>query len=220
MTTRPLDIVIVSAGKFGREVHSWIHHCIAAGRPWKIKGFLDRRPDALQGHKYDEPILSDVESYLPEPNDRFVIAVGEPVAKKQHAESLGARGGQFINLIHPTVVVGANVKLGHGVILAPYAALTCDICIGNFVTISSFSGAGHDAVIGDYCQICSHCAINGNAVLEEGVFLGAHATVIPEARIGAWSYVGAGSVVLKRVKAHEKVFGNPAVPIGAIHPAC
>jgi sugar O-acyltransferase (sialic acid O-acetyltransferase NeuD family) len=216
MSKEPFDIVIVSAGKFGREVYSWIRHSIAAGQPWRIKGFLDRRPDALEGVHYNVPILSDVESYCPKPNDRIVIAVGEPLRKQQHATTLGSCGGQFVNVIHPTAVVGENVRLGYGVILAPYTALTCDISIGNFVTISSFSGAGHDSIIGDYCQICSHCSINGNAVLEEGAFLGAQVTVIPNARIGAWSYVGAGSVVLKRVNAREKVFGNPAVKIGTV----
>ena len=209
------DIVIVNSGKFGREVYSWIQHCIAGGESWRVKGFLDERLTMLQGKAYDVKILGDVESYRPERNDRFVIAIGDPLLKKKYAEMLIKRGSQFANLIHPTALLGENVRLGIGVILAPYSALTCDIAIGNFVTISSFSGVGHDCVVGDYCQFSGHCSVNGNVVIEECVFLGAQSTILPGSRIGSGAYVGAGSVVLKRVKPGTKVFGNPAVVIDA-----
>lgn len=216
MSKEIFDIVIVSAGKSAREVYSWAQHCIQAGQPWRVKGFLDNRTKILDGFEYPAPILAGVESYHPAADDRFLCAIGEPRMKKKYTDILLARGARFVNLIHPTAVMGEHVRLGQGVILAPYSALTCDLSIGNFVTISTSSGAGHDTVIGDYCQISGNCGINGNAVLHEGVFLGSHSAILPNVVIGAWAYVGAGSVVLKRVKPGVKVFGNPAVPIGMV----
>jgi sugar O-acyltransferase (sialic acid O-acetyltransferase NeuD family) len=209
-----VGILIISAGKLGREVHGWVQQAIRAGAPWRFKGFLDDRRDALSGFGYDAAICGGVDDYRPLPSDGFLCAVGEPRAKKRYCEAILRKNGRFVNLIHPTAIVGDHVRMGQGVILAPFVALTSDLSIGSFVTISSFTGIAHDTRIGDYCQLSGHCGVNGNAVLEEGVFLGSHAAILPSARVGAWSYVGAGSVVLKRVPPLTKVFGNPAMPIG------
>ena len=41
------DLIIISAGKFGRETYAWAAQAIAHGEPWQIKGFLDGRKNAL-----------------------------------------------------------------------------------------------------------------------------------------------------------------------------
>lgn len=210
------NILIVSAGKFGREVLGYVYQAIQAGAPWRVKGFLDSRPNVLDGFSYDEKIIASPDTYCPEKDDVFLCGLGDPVMKKHYAEALEARGANFINLVHPLANVGRNVKLGRGVILAPYCALTSDLTLGNHVTISSFTGVAHDVSIGDYCQISGHCGVNGNVVLEDGVFLGTHTALVPGAVVGAWSYVGAGSVVLRRVAPYTKVFGNPAQKIGTM----
>ena len=209
-------IVLISAGAFAREVSGWINQCIAAGANWYLKGFLDNRTALAEEFDLGAPILNTCEEYLPEEGDLFLCALGEPVQKKKYSTMIEEKGGLFANLIHPTAIVGERIKLGHGIILAPFSALTSDLTIGNHVTISSFSGAGHDVKIGDYTQISSHCALNGHVQVGEGVFMGAHSCVCPKVTIGSWAYIGAGSVVLRRVHELTKVFGNPAVPIGTV----
>jgi sugar O-acyltransferase (sialic acid O-acetyltransferase NeuD family) len=211
-----VNVLIISAGKYGREVVGWVKHAIEHGSPWRLKGFLDNRPNILDGINCRVPIIAAPESYEPKPGDGFICALGKPQDKKRYAEMFTPRGAEFINLIHPSVIIGERITMGHGIILAPYSAFTCDLSLGDFVSYSSFSGAGHDSRTMAYCQISSNCSINGNAVLEEGVFLGANVCVLPSARIGAWAYVGAGSIVLKHVAPRSKVFGNPAVPIGIV----
>ena len=213
------QLIIVSASKFGREVFTWAQQAIKAGTPWVVKGFLDDRPDLLREFRYGVPILGSVKSYEPEAGDIFLCAIGEPAVKHHYCSLLEAKGARFATLVHPTALVGHNVRIGEGSILCPFTQLSCDIQLGRHVTLGTFSGAGHDARIGDWCQISGHCGINGNAVLEDGVFLGSHACILPRARVGAWAYVGAGSVVLRRVPPRTKVFGNPAVPIGTVDDA-
>ena len=210
------NLVIIGAGMFAREIYTWAEHAIAAGAGWKIKGFLDKRPDALKGYDYECKVLGDVENYEIEKNDVFVGAIGDPNLKLRCYASIVSKGGRFVNVIHPRANIGKNVELGEGIVLAPFASVTSDIIIGNHVTVGAFSNVGHDAVIGDWCQISSHCGINGAAKLEEGAFLGSHACIIPGIRVGAWAFVGAGSVVIKDVPPGTKVFGNPAAPIGRI----
>lgn len=208
------DLIIISAGRFGRETFTWATQAIAAGAPWHIKGFLDDRPDALVGYDYAPGVLGDVENYDIQKNDVFVGAIGDPRDKVKYYSPIIRRGGRFVNVIHPLASIGRNVRLGTGIVLAPYSSVTSDVTIGNHVSVGAFSNAGHDTMIGDWSQISSHCGINGNVVLGEGVFLGSHACIIPRKKVGDWAFVGAGSVVIKDVEAGVKVFGNPAAPIG------
>ena len=208
------NLIIIGAGELGRETFSWASQAIEQGAPWKIKGFLDSHPSALDGFDYGVDILGDVESYSISETDVFIGAIGDPRTKVKVYTPILDRGGVFVNLIHPLAYVGKNVRLGTGIILAPFSSITCDAEVGDHVTFCSFSNAGHDTVIGDWCQISGHCGVNGRVSLGKGVFLGSHSCLVPQIQIGAGAYVGAGSVVLKDVAVGEKVFGNPAVPFG------
>jgi sugar O-acyltransferase (sialic acid O-acetyltransferase NeuD family) len=210
------NLIILGASKFGREVYTWAEQAIHDGKPWKIKGFLDDRPGILREFHYGAPILGTVEDYEPAASDAFLCAVGEPRMKQHYCSLLEQKGATFATLIHPTALMGHDVRIGAGCILGPFTQLSCDLRLGRHVAFGTHSNTAHDTRIGDYSQISGSCEINGNAILEEGVFLGSHATILPNARVGAWAYVGAGSVVLKRVRPGVKVFGNPAVPIGNV----
>src|SRR5262245_43010510 len=151
------DIVIVSAGRFGREVHAWVEDAISAGQPWRIKGFLDDRTHALNRFGYSTPIISTVEEYVPSSDELFLCAIGDPLIRKRYCESLQNRGARFATLIHPSAVIGAHVRLGAGVIIAPCAVLTVDLTIGDFAYIGPHTLCSHDSQIGKGAQISGHC---------------------------------------------------------------
>jgi sugar O-acyltransferase (sialic acid O-acetyltransferase NeuD family) len=209
-------LVIIGAGGFGREVFTWATQAIAAGAPWRIKGFLDNRADALNGFNYDARILGGTDTYDVEEGDVFVGAVGDPQTKVRCYTPILEKGGRFVNLIHPLATVGHNVQLGSGIVLGPLSSITCDVRVGDFAAIGALSNLGHDTVVGDWCHISSHCGVNGSGVIGEGAFLGSHACIIPRMVVGEWAFVGAGSVVVRAVPAHVKVFGNPATVIGDV----
>jgi sugar O-acyltransferase (sialic acid O-acetyltransferase NeuD family) len=209
----PRDIVIISAGKFAREICSFVGHAIAAGRDWRIKGFLDSRSRQLDGFGRQAPILSSVEDYEPGENDLFLCAIGTPADRRRYSEMILRKGGRFATLIHPTAVLGDNVTLGRGVMIAPHAVLTSDMVLGDSVYIGPHTCCSHDSRIGDWCQISGHCCLGGGVTVEEACFFGMAAVVMPGVHIGKNAFVGVGSVVLRRVRAGTKVFGNPAVTI-------
>jgi len=207
------NLVIIGGGKFAREVYAWAKQSRAHGVDWQIKGFLDSRRQILDGYNYPVDVLGDPESYTPMPDDLFVCAVGSPHAKKNYCDMLAARGAQFTNVIHPTVVMGENVKIGKGVILCPYVVVSCDVSIGNFVSVNLHVALGHDVKISDYCQINPNASMGGTSTLKEGVTVGSNAAILPDAVVEEYAIVGAGTVVLKRVNAGQTVFGVPARPV-------
>jgi sugar O-acyltransferase (sialic acid O-acetyltransferase NeuD family) len=206
-------LIIISAGKLGREILSWASHAIAAGAPWEIKGFLDDRKDALRGYNYRVEIIGDVSNYDVMEDDVFVCAIGDPAQKRRFCQAILTKGGNFVNLVHPSASIGHNVELGMGTIVAPFCSFSCDVRVGDFVTFLPFANVTHDTQIGSWTQICGHCGINGNVSIGEGVFLGSHSCITPGVKLGDGCFVCAGSIVTRNLPPGSRVFGNPARPI-------
>lgn len=208
-------LIIIGAGAWGREVAGWARASLPHGRDWELAGFLDSRTDALQGFDLDLPVLGSPDAYQPGPNDVFVCAIGTPAAKKQVVSQLVDLGARFVNVIHPTVIIGRNVRLGTGIILCPRVILSCDIEVGDHVGINMHSVVSHDARIGPYSQLSNLCDVTGGVTLGEGVFMGSKSTVLPQVSIGAWANIGAASAVVRDLPEHQTVMGVPARPVPA-----
>lgn len=206
------NLVIIGARGFGREVYNWALQCEAYNKEWTIKGFLDDNTTALNGFEnYSIPILSSVEDYQIQEDDVFICALGEAKFKEKYSSIILKKGGEFINLIRPMVIINStNVKLGKGVIISSFCGISNDTVIGDFVTIQGFSALGHDIKIGNYCQINSYTHIGGYCEIGDNVTIHPGAIILPRVKIGSNSTIGAGSVVLKNVEEGVSVFGNPA----------
>ena len=204
-------LIIVGAGGFGREVYNYALSVREQQQGWEIAGFLDDNPGALDGYHYGLPIVGSIRDYVPRENDLFAMAIGTPTQQKLAiAESLTARGAEFVTLIHPYAGRSLNATIGKGCVIAPWAGISCDTRIGDFVTINAYASLGHDAIVDDGCTISSYASISGYAKLGKGVLVGIHGCVLPGGVIGDYATVGSGSVVVKNVKPHITVMGVPA----------
>ncbi len=207
------DLYIESASDFGREVLQWALDVPAAQRDWKVAGFLDSRKNILDRYECGFSVVGDPYTFDIKETDRFVCAIGNPKEKLKFCNILKSRGAKFINLIHPTAIIGSRSKLGEGCILCPGVIITTDVTIGNYVTLNLHTTIGHNAIIEDGCTLSSHCDVTGWAILKEGVFMGSHASIVPKAVVEKYSVVGAGSVVFKKVEENSTVIGVPAYKI-------
>lgn len=204
------NLIIVGAGGFGREVCAWAEHVRAAqGTTWRVRGFLDDNPAALDGKNCPYPILGPIDAYSIGPDDFFACALGRIDLKRRCVQSLRSRGARFATIIHPSVVLGHNVDLGEGAIICPGAVITCNVRIGSFVSVNLHSTVDHDVVIGDWCQLSCHVDITGGVRLGDGVWLGSHACVWPGASVGDGAVIGAGVVVTRDVPAGVTLFSPP-----------
>lgn len=78
-------------------------------------------------------------------------------------------------VIHPSAVIGQNVKLGNGII------------IGAFVNIED------NVVIDNNCSISSHCFIGKNSKIGEGTIIKVQAAISPETIIGKFCVIDIGT---------------------------
>ena len=206
-------LLIIGARGWGREVYDIAQACIDAGADITVKGFLDDKADALEGYNDYPPILGPVETYELQKDDVFICALGDVNYKKQYAEIILKKGGEFISLVHPSAVLGNNAKFGKGCVVGAFANLSSDTVIGDFVTMSIRAGMGHDSTIGNYSHIGGNCCISGFVAIGENVTMHPGCVMVPHRKIGDNAIIGTGSVVLSNVKAGTTVFGNPAKKI-------
>ena len=208
------NLIIVGVGGFAREVYWHAQTSHGFNTEWTIKGFLDGdvKLAAEEYKKLPEnvPVLGDVDNYKICPDDVFACAVGTPQARKKLVEKILNRGGEFINLIHRNCYVIPSAKIGRGVIISVYSTLSDLVEVEDFVAVNSETCLGHDVKVGKYTCIMSHVEIGGETKIGEEVFIGSQVEILPHSKIGDGAFVGAGSVVLKKVRAGKKVFGNPA----------
>ena len=206
------NIVIVGAGGFGREIYILAKDTFPNIK-YKIKGFLDDNLRVLDDYSMDIRVISNIDSYVVEEQDRFLIAIGNVDMKKNIITKLKVKGAQFLTLIHPTAIVVNTAKIGKGVIIYPYVIVSDCVQLGDFVLMNSYSSCGHDVKVGKYCILSPHATLNGFVILEDEVFLGTHTTVIPGKRVGYRSKISANSVVMRNVPPNKMVFGVPGKAI-------
>ena len=204
------ELLIIGARGFGREVYNIAVSCSEYQKDFVIKGFLDDKFDSLEEMKGYPPIVDSVENYHVQEEDVFICALGDVNYKHEYIQKILLKGGEFINLIHPTVIVESNVLMGKGCIIRPYSLIGCDSRIGNYVTILGNVTIGHDSSIGAYSHIGSQSFLGGGAKVGEKVTLQTASCILPHKTVEDNAYIGVGSVVMKTVKKGTKVFGNPA----------
>jgi sugar O-acyltransferase (sialic acid O-acetyltransferase NeuD family) len=203
-------IVLVGAGGLGREVLHYVLEVIRPSPHMRVKGFLDDNPSESRPDGCDLPILGSILDYPIEPQDRFVMAIGDFVKRAELTRKMEARGARFMTVIHPTAYVAPNATVGNGCIVGPFCAIGSGARVGDHVLLTWYSSLAHDSVCHPFAVLSPYSTANGGAVLEEGVFLGTHAVIHPMIRVGAWSKVASGSVVYRDVPPNCLALGNPA----------
>jgi len=200
------NLIIVGAGGFGREIFDWVQ----ATGAYKIKGFLDDRPQALEGFNISAPVLGAIEGYEPNLEDVFIVALGDGKKRVMIMNRLMQKGGKMVSLIHTSAYVSTKAKLSDGCIIFPGCYIAAFSQIGAGVVLNFNASVGHDALIGDGCTLNSHVDVTGNVTLGKNVVMGSHSVVLPGLSIVDEVVIGAGSVVLRSIREKSTVMGVPA----------
>ena len=203
------NLIIIGAGGMGRTVYSNALESVGYGKEFVVKGFIDDNLQALDGFPNYPPVIGSIRDYQPQEDDVFVSSIGG-ASRRACMEEIIRRGGEFISLIHQTVRLLTNAKLGKGNFIGAYTVIGNDAEIGDYNMIQSYSVIGHDAKIGNYNRIDTRVTCVGGVVIEDEVNIFTSAVISHNVVVETGSSVGAQSFVIKRVKAGTTVMGNPA----------
>lgn len=203
------NLIIIGAGGMGRTMYSNALESIGYGEKFVVKGFVDDNLEALDGFPNYPPVIGTIRNYQPQQDDVFVSSIGG-ISRKACMEEIIRRGGEFIELIHQTARLLANVKLGKGNFIGAYTVIGNDVVIGDYNMIQSYTIIGHDARIGDFNRIDTRVTCVGGIVIGDEVNIHTSAVISHNVKVENKSRVAALSFVIKDVKSGTTVIGNPA----------
>ena len=204
---KPKPLVIVGAGRQGRNIHDI---CQIAGI--SVRGFLDdtRSP----GETVNEiPVLGPFarahENELLADSD-WIVGLGDNEIRRRLSHDIRANGGRLATIIHPTCIISPSARIGEGVYINALSRVLANAVIGDFALIEGLSTIGTDSVFEEAVLISSGCLLIAGSRLGTCVLLGAGAIVVGQAHVGAYSKIGAGATVISDIPERVLAVGTPA----------
>jgi sugar O-acyltransferase (sialic acid O-acetyltransferase NeuD family) len=196
------DIYIYGASGHGKVVLDMALHLNLA-----IAGFVDRNPllSTFEGYKVIRSVPSKA---------NYIIAIGDNSIRQKIAETNS--NDLLPALIHKYTIIGLNVTLGQGTMVAAGAIINPSVRVKSNCIINTAAVIEHDCVIEDFVHISPNVTLCGSVIVGKGTHVGAGAVIIPGVKIGAWCTIGAGTVVIKDIPDGATVVGNPARIIKSI----
>jgi sugar O-acyltransferase (sialic acid O-acetyltransferase NeuD family) len=125
-------------------------------------------------------------------------------------ERLAGRGHRFVEVRHPSSVIGRDVVLGEGSQVMAGCVVQCRARIGRNVVVNTRASVDHDCVLGDHAFVGPGATLCGEVRVGARSFIGAGAVVLPGVAVGDRAVVGGGAVVAKPVPDGALVIGVPA----------
>ena len=204
-------LYVMGAGGFGREV-AWLAEQAWGDRVEIV--FVVDKPEYLRDPVNGIPVhlLSEATTE----DSAYVVAIGEPAARRVAVTACQAQGLTACVVSHPRAEMSQWVDLKEGAVVCAGVIATTNVIIGEHAHINLDCTIGHDAEIGAFATLSPGVHVSGNVIIGSDVFVGTGANIINGSAcaplvIGDGAVVAAGACVTKSVEPGALVAGVPAV---------
>jgi len=138
------------------------------------------------------------------------VGIGNNFTRKKIQNTLEAEGACIPILIHPTAVIGRDVKLESGTVVMAGVIINCCTTIGKGCIVNTSATIDHDNLIEDFVHISPGSHLAGNVTVKKGTWLGIGSLISNNINITCNSIVGAGATVVKDITESGTYVGVPA----------
>ncbi|WJY26420.1 acetyltransferase [Sporosarcina trichiuri] len=150
----------------------------------------------------------DLYKYLNEYD--FIVGIGSNTIREEIQLKLEAAKASIASLIHPTAVIGEQVKLSNGTVVMAGAVINCCTKLGKGCIVNTGATVDHDNIIEDYVHISPGTHLAGSVKVGKGTWLGIGSIVSNNINIISGCKVGAGAVVVNDITETGTYIGIPA----------
>ena len=140
----------------------------------------------------------------------FFVAIGNNAMREKIQEKLIDYGLNIVSLVHPSAVIGTDVKIGIGSVVMAGVVINSSSKVGKGCIINTSSSLDHDNIIEDYVHISPGTNIAGTVRVGKGSWIGIGSVVNNNLNIINGCKVGAGAVVVKDITESGTYVGIPA----------
>lgn len=204
-------IVIIGGGN---QAHYTIDIINKEGK-YEIVGIIDSEHEIGEdrfGYKIigrQENLTDLIEKYAIEGG---IISVGDNWVRYHIAQQILSRNPDFnfMNALHPSVIIGDNVNVGAGVVAMAGVILNPKAKIGNFAFLATGAQIEHDCVIEDFASVSAGSILGGYVHVKKYAAITLGVTIVDRVSIGENSVIGSGSLVTKSIPSNVLAYGNPA----------
>lgn len=141
------------------------------------------------------------------------VAIGNNRIREKIQSQLEAAGASIPVLIHPSAIIGEQVKFGIGTVVMAGVMINTCTTIGKGCIINTGAIIDHDSIIQDFVHISPGVCIAGTVEVGRGTWIGIGSTVINNITITSDCIVGAGAVVVKDIVEKGTYVGVPAIKL-------
>lgn len=209
------DLVLYGAGGMGRETAILVGAINEQAPTYKLLGYVVDEEYYKPDTKVNGlPLLGD-RKWLIDHKEQVVCtcAIGRPKSRLKIMEELTEEGVKFETLISPDVYIDPSVEVGPGTIIQTRCLVAVNVKIGKGVFLNTDVTLGHDNELSDYVVCNPRVQISGGCKIGKAAMLGGMSFVNEHVKIGEYAVAVPGSIMLRNVKPHTYVMGNPAKKI-------
>jgi sugar O-acyltransferase (sialic acid O-acetyltransferase NeuD family) len=197
----------------GNQVHYTID-IIEKENKYEIIGIIDS-VHPIGTERYGYTVIGRQENLIPIINqyriDAGLITIGDNWSRFKVYNSIIEQvpSFEFINAIHPSVIIGKNVEIGFGIVMMAGVIVNPLSKIGNFTFFATGCQVEHDCIIEDYASVSAGSVMGGYVTIGKYSAITLGVTILDRLKIGENSVIGSGSLVLKDVPDNVLAYGNP-----------